>query len=260
MNLVERSLSRLFTKSIRVFTLLFHVFLLSACGPQIGKRAPQGEWLTVVSGDSISKYAEEYKVPLVDIIEINGLRDPSRILVGQKIFIPYFNRSVGYPDSLPTKVRSKAPSPSYHTFPGFRALKGAPLEAVQGMTWPLKLSLKSRIGLSSPFGLRKGKAHKGLDIKAPIGTHIRAALAGDVIRSEMSHGGYGWVIYIRHAGGLETRYAHNHKNLVKEGGIVRAGDIIAEVGNTGRSSGPHLHFELRINGAAVDPLLFLPAQ
>ena len=76
----------------------------------------------------------------------------------------------------------------------------------------------------------------------------------------MSHGGYGWVIYIRHAGGLETRYAHNHKNLVKEGSIVRAGDIIAEVGNTGRSSGPHLHFELRINGTAVDPLLFLPAQ
>ena len=260
MNLVERSLSRLFTKLTRILSLGCYVLLLSACGPQIGKRAPQGEWLTVVSGDSISKYAEEYKVPLEDIIEINGLRDPSRILVGQKVFIPYFNRSVSHQDSAPVTLSAKHQSSSYHTFPGFRALKGAPLESVERMTWPLKLSLKSRIGLSSPFGTRKGKAHKGLDIKAPIGTHIRAVLAGDVIRSEMSHGGYGWVIYIRHSGGLETRYAHNHKNLVKEGSIVRAGDIIAEVGNTGRSSGPHLHFELRINGTAVDPLLFLPAQ
>ena len=245
---------------IKILTLLYFAFLLSACGSQIGRRQPKGEWITVVSGDSISKFSDEFNIPVDDIIEMNGLRHPSRILVGQRIFIPYFNRSVSSQNVVLTPSKSQKQSVSYHRFPGFRALKGAPLEALQGMTWPLYLSLKSRVGLSSPFGPRNGKVHKGLDIKAPIGTRIKAVLPGDVIRSEMSHGGYGWVIYIRHRGGLETRYAHNRKNLVKEGSIVRAGDVIAEVGNTGRSSGPHLHFELRINGTAVDPLVFLPAQ
>ncbi len=247
-------------KSTKILTLVYSLLSLIGCGSQLGKKTPQGEWLTVVSGDSISKYADQYKVPLNDIIEMNGLREPSRILVGQKIFVPFFNRASSSQELLSVQKRNTPSDRSYHSFPGFKALQGAPFKAVQGMTWPLSLSLKSRVGLSSPFGMRNGKPHKGLDIKAPIGTHIRAILPGDVIRSEMSRGGYGWVIYIRHAGGLESRYAHNHKNLVKEGSTVRAGGIIAEVGNTGRSSGPHLHLELRINGTPVDPLLFLPAQ
>ena len=115
---------------IKILTLLYFAFLLSACGPQIGRRQPKGEWITVVSGDSISKFSDEYNIPIDDIIEMNGLRDPSRIIVGQRIFIPQLNRSVSSPNVVLTPSKSQEQSliiPS--KAPGFRALKGAPLEA-----------------------------------------------------------------------------------------------------------------------------------
>jgi murein DD-endopeptidase MepM/ murein hydrolase activator NlpD len=253
--------NRLNTYPIYWMSLLcFSILSLSACGSRFGKTPPSGEWVTVVSGDSVSKFADKYKVASVDIIEMNGLRDPSRILVGQELFIPQFQRVlVGQSPIKLDQKGSNSQATDLSQKYGFKLLKGAPVQLIRDLKWPIRLSLKAKVGLSSPFGVRKGKSHKGIDISAPTGTEIRAALDGDVIRSEFSKGGYGWVIYIKHTGGVETRYAHHDENLIKAGRYVHAGEVIAKVGNSGRSSGSHLHFEIRVNGTAVDPLIFLPA-
>ncbi len=98
--------------------------------------------------------------------------------------------------------------------------------------------------------------HEGLDFTANTGTPIRAAADGIVSSAEQS-GAYGKLVKIEHGAGLETRYAHTSKILVKVGERVTKGQIVAEVGSTGRSTGPHLHYEIRLNGASLDPRKYL---
>jgi murein DD-endopeptidase MepM/ murein hydrolase activator NlpD len=113
---------------------------------------------------------------------------------------------------------------------------------------------------SSGFGWRRdpinrrGKFHKGTDFRADRGTPVYAAGAGVVAFTGRQHG-YGRVIYIDHGGGVVTRYAHLHKIEVEPGTQVVAGRRIGQVGSTGRTTGPHLHFEVRLLGRAVDPSL-----
>ena len=108
-----------------------------------------------------------------------------------------------------------------------------------------------------PFNGNKA-FHEGLDFTANTGTPIRAAADGIVALAEVS-GGYGNMVKIEHGSGLETRYGHASKLLVKAGERVVKGQIIAEVGSTGRSTGPHLHYEIRLNGEALDPRKYLPS-
>ncbi len=116
--------------------------------------------------------------------------------------------------------------------------------------------------LSSGFGARsaptKGAStnHKGVDWAVPIGTTVAASNAGTVVHAGWASG-YGYAVYINHADGRQTRYGHLSKVLVKAGQTVSQGERIALSGNTGRSTGPHLHFEIRINGSAVNPLKYL---
>ncbi|MBQ2257103.1 MAG: M23 family metallopeptidase, partial [Lachnospiraceae bacterium] len=116
--------------------------------------------------------------------------------------------------------------------------------------------------LSSGFGARsaptKGAStnHKGVDWAVPIGTTVVASNAGTVSYAGWASG-YGYAVYINHADGRQTRYGHLSKVLVKVGQSVSQGERIALSGNTGRSTGPHLHFEIRINGSAVNPLKYL---
>lgn len=115
---------------------------------------------------------------------------------------------------------------------------------------------------SSGFGRRKAPTkgastyHKAIDWAVPIGTAVVASTAGTVTKAGWGSG-YGYVVYIRHADGRETRYAHLSKVLVKAGQSVAQGQKIALSGNTGRSTGPHLHFEILINGVQVNPLKYL---
>lgn len=117
---------------------------------------------------------------------------------------------------------------------------------------------------SSSYGWRsdpftgENAFHEGLDFPAPTGTLIYAAAGGIVSTSEES-AGYGKLLKIEHGAGLETRYAHNSKLLVKAGERVVKGQVIAEMGSTGRSTGPHLHYEIRLNGNALDPRQYLKA-
>ena len=102
---------------------------------------------------------------------------------------------------------------------------------------------------------RRGRAHLGIDVKVKIGDTIRAAFDGKVRISRYERRGYGHYLVIRHPNGLETVYGHLSKKLVNENDIVHAGDPIALGGNTGRSTGSHLHFETRILGNAINPAL-----
>ena len=117
--------------------------------------------------------------------------------------------------------------------------------------WPIE----GRI--TSGFGPRRESFHDGIDIAAPRGTPVCAAADGEVIFSNVLHG-YGNIVIVRHRHGYVTVYAHNQKNLVREGQVVRRGQRLAEVGQSGRATGPHLHFEVRKDNLARNPLRYLP--
>lgn len=116
--------------------------------------------------------------------------------------------------------------------------------------------------MSSPFGWRRhpitraSRLHAGMDFAAPKGTPIYASSNG-VVSSAGYVSGYGNLVEIDHGSGVTTVYAHNNENLVKTGDIVSRRQMIARVGNTGNSTGPHLHFEVRLDGVPIDPMLVL---
>jgi len=114
---------------------------------------------------------------------------------------------------------------------------------------------------TSGYGMRWGRMHRGIDIAAPIGTPILAAAPGEVVVAGWSNGGYGNLVKLKHPDGSLTLYAHNNKVLVRKGQEVDQGQQIAEMGSTGRSTGPHLHFEIHPAGkGAKNPLAYLPKR
>jgi len=124
--------------------------------------------------------------------------------------------------------------------------------------WPVRGDISSGFGTrANPFGGAGWQFHAGVDILGPMGTPIRAAGGGVVTRSGFASGGLGNVVIIYHGNGIETLYAHNRENLVQEGDRVERGQIIARIGMTGATTGPHVHYEVRVNGVQRDPRNFL---
>jgi murein DD-endopeptidase MepM/ murein hydrolase activator NlpD len=119
-----------------------------------------------------------------------------------------------------------------------------------GFVWPVHGPI------TSPFGMRWGRMHEGIDIGVGFGTPIASAAAGTVVYAGWL-GGYGNLVVVDHGGGLSTAYGHQQRIYVSYGQQVGQGDILGEVGSTGHSFGPHLHFEVRVNGSPVDPLGYL---
>jgi murein DD-endopeptidase MepM/ murein hydrolase activator NlpD len=113
--------------------------------------------------------------------------------------------------------------------------------------WPVKGKI------TREFGIKGTTKHDGIDIFAPKGTPIRSSDSGKVLYSGKEIRGYGNIVVIRHREGFITVYAHNQRNTVSEGMRVTRGQIIGKVGNTGRASTPHLHFEIRKNNRPIDP-------
>ena len=123
---------------------------------------------------------------------------------------------------------------------------------------PLAMPVKSAFRFTSPYGQRWGRRHEGIDLAAPVGTPIFAPGEGEVIFAGWQRG-YGNLIKIRHELGVETRYGHLSRIRVKVGQKVSRGALIGDMGNTGRSTGSHLHYEIRVNGQSVDPMSFIKA-
>ena len=121
----------------------------------------------------------------------------------------------------------------------------------QGFVWPVRGKITAR------FDSRHDTLNDGIDIAAPSGTPVLATAAGQVIYSDHLRG-YGNLIIVRHHGGFASVYAHNRRNLVRPGQKVARRQVIAEVGDTGRVTSPHLHFEIRRNNVARNPLSYLP--
>lgn len=147
--------------------------------------------------------------------------------------------------SLSLVVRDDAGNRTARRF-GLRVLP----PASERLTWPLHAAV------TSGFGPRAGRLHAGIDMPVPSGTPIRAAGPGRVTLAG-SHYGYGTTVVVDHPGRFDTLYAHNSRLLVRPGQHVRRGQVIAHSGNTGSSSGPHLHFEVHVGGRPVNPLPWL---
>lgn len=118
--------------------------------------------------------------------------------------------------------------------------------------WPLE-----RNRVNSSFGRRWGRRHQGVDLRAPVGTPVLAALPGRVVYVGSGVRGYGKLIVLKHARGLSTVYAHNSEPKILPDQMVSQGQVIALSGATGRVSGPHLHFEIRDHGKPINPMAFL---
>ncbi len=217
-------------KAIRIATLALLVGLVAAC-------AGRAVYHRVKPGETLSAIGEAYGVPYREIARANGVRDPARIYAGQRLRIPGAEREIERSLARQRRTTSRqlpAGSPS--------------------MRWPLAGGT-----VTSLFGPRGRRFHDGIDIAAPIGAAVRAAASGEVVYNGVLSG-YGNVIIIKHTSGYSTVYAHNHRHFVKKGQRVRRGERIAAVGETGRATGPNLHFEVRYRNVARDPMIFLPPR
>lgn len=200
---------------------------------------------TVAIGDTLSGIGERYGVKVATIKLANNLSDADSIKPGQEIKIPADDLS----DKAIKAAQERKTASDTLKKTGKEAVKignaGAP-KGGYGLITPLHHNGVSR---------RLVGGHTGVDYRANIGTPIMAAASGVVAISDESgyNGGYGKTVLISHGGGKTTRYGHMNDVIVSSGQSVVQGQIIGYSGNTGRSTGPHLHFELRINGRAVDP-------
>ena len=237
------------------FILIFlGLFYLSACQ---GIKHPPGQYHVgsgvyhyVQTGQTLYRIAKAYGLDVEYLQRTNGIHDPSNLQKGQRLWIPGAT-VVRYvpPAKAGRQVPAKNKSFTKRVTPGKPSTKG---KSVSRLTWPVKGILTSR------FGHRRGRKHEGIDIGAKKGTPIRAAAAGKVVFSGWGPTGYGKMVIIKHAGHLTTVYAHNNKNWVKKNMKVKKGQKIGTVGSTGRSTGPHLHFEVRNDTHAKNPLNYLP--
>ncbi len=188
----------------------------------------------VVAGETVYHIANEYGVSVGRLMTANGLSDPRELRVGQTLTIPGSYRAV----SIGTA------SSGVHRYLGERSSRQ--------FLWPVSQGV-----VSSGFGIRNGAMHDGVDISAPVGTPVLAADSGVVIFSGTLHG-YGNTVIIRHDDGYVTVYGHNERNLVNEGDRVERGRQIGAIGRSGRTTGANLHFEVRRDNLAQDPLAYLP--
>jgi lipoprotein NlpD len=238
-----------------------------AAEPRHDEPALVGVVHVVRRGETVWRIARAYGIDPAELMASNAITDPRAVAAGTKLFVPGATVAVPVPpadaDGPPPRTLAAAvapparatvagpdPGPPHDPPPSPRTAAAA-RRGDDRLAWPLRGVLYGR------FGVRGGQRHDGIDIAAPEGTVIGAAADGEVIYAG-EQAGYGEVVIVRHDDGLVTLYAHNSRVLVGAGARVRRGDAIARVGQTGRTTGPHLHFEVREGTRPRNPLLFLP--
>jgi murein DD-endopeptidase MepM/ murein hydrolase activator NlpD len=207
-------------------------------------------------GDTLTTIAERDGLTLGELLRVNPGLDRARLVVGTRLQLP---------EAAPARARSLlAVKPltsggvSWPELPDFGDGRSRPLTPSRPATawvWPAKGVF------TSGYGWRWGRMHKGIDVANNVGTPIVAARDGRVTYSGWHDGGYGYLVEITHQDGSRTLYAHNSRILVRTGELVAQGQPISKMGSTGRSTGPHLHFEIHPPGrGAANPLQFLPPR
>lgn len=186
----------------------------------------------VAEGETLSHIAGQYGVTVDQLLAANHMNNPNLIKEGQTLQIPGGSQR----ETIPT------------TAPG-----QAGKVQIGGWAWPAAGEI------TSPFGIRVDRPHEGIDIGAAVGATIKAPEAGRVVWAA-PRGTYGLTVIVDHGNGIRSLYAHCSKLLVQEGQQVGKNQALALVGNTGRSTGPHLHMEVLRQGIPLDPLLFLMSQ
>ncbi len=201
----------------------------------------------VSNGDSVASIATRHGLTIADMRQLNPGVNLARLVIGSNLRVA--KAAPGAVLAIRPGVSGGASWPSLPTFQG-----GFKPGMNQRFLWPTKGVF------TSGYGWRWGRMHKGIDIANNVGTPILAAKDGIVAYSGWSSG-YGYLVEINHGDGTSTRYGHNSRLLVRKGQIVPQGQTISLMGSTGRSTGPHLHFEIRqSSGAAVDPMVLLPSR
>lgn len=175
----------------------------------------------VSPGESLGGISQKFNLEKEKVMRDNNIKDPSNLKIDQKLILRGAKPEFSYQDRLDQKFM-----------------------------YPIN----SRI--TSYYGKRWGRMHEGIDFAAPMGSPIRAVSSGRVVYSGWATG-YGYVVIIEHQKGLRTLYAHNSKLLVKTGESVAKGEVISRSGNTGNSTGPHLHLEVQVNGRPENPLNYI---
>jgi murein DD-endopeptidase MepM/ murein hydrolase activator NlpD len=236
---------------IKIFLWLFlisAVFFINACvrhkvaiekGPAQEKRVERkGVYHVVEKHQTLFRICKTYGVDIKEVASLNGIADPRKIQAGQRIFIPGVKKVLKVEIYIDDVVAESGEKEKI----AYKKLD---------FLWPVEGKI------TDVFNDAETKRHQGIDIPSPLGTPIKASSSGKVIYSSNTIKGYGNLIILRHTEEFVTVYAHNQMNLVEEGDRVERGQIIGRVGQTGRATGPHLHFEIRRNNRAVDPLMFL---
>ena len=227
--------------------LIAMLLVAGASGCSRGPKSGGGTWVVVKSGDTLWRLAERHGSTVAAIERANDDLDARSLQIGRKIWVP--RASGGARGGKSSAIAKKAST--LERRPDVECGDLARREQLE-FDWPV-------LGqLSSTFGERGDRVHDGIDLLAEEGTPIHAAESGRVVYSGDDLGDYGRVVIVKHLGRWATVYAHNRKNLVDEGEFVERGDVIAEVGDTGNASAPHLHFEVRRSNEPRDPQSCLP--
>lgn len=216
---------------------------------------PTQETGIVRVGDTLARLAHRYGLSLQELLRLNPGLEAARLIAGTQI------RLAQAGSGQSRMVLGLAPvgsgGLSWPEMPSFNgeARPFTPGNTSSSWVWPTKGVF------TSGYGWRWGRMHRGIDVANNVGTPIVAARDGHVVFAGWHDGGYGYMVELRHDDGTITRYAHNSRLLVSVGQAVSQGSSISLMGSTGRSTGPHLHFEIHSPGrGALNPLDFLPGR
>ena len=209
---------------------------------------------TVAPGETLYRIALKHGVSVEALLAANGIKDPRSPVVGQELDIPGGDPREARP--VPVATESSPRPTASRPAPVRRASPSAPPRPVPEtkgtLDWPLRGVLYAR------FGKKGREPHDGIDLAVPVGTPVKAAQAGEVLYAGEQRG-YGLIVIVQHTEHLITLYAHNRDLRVRTGQKVTRAQVIATVGESGKTSGPQLHFEVRVDGKPVDPLDYLGA-
>ncbi|MDT8318834.1 MAG: M23 family metallopeptidase [bacterium] len=240
--------------------IMFFLFFLSGCG------TGYGIYHKVAPGETFDGICEVYGINKDSVARINNILDRSAVKEGDAIYIPGADRRRSAVsasrhgvieerpvkrEAAPRETSVRAPLPPKKEEVSSEKDK-TPSSGNTVFIWPVKGEILLR------FVDKGEQLHDGIDIASDLGGPVMASASGRVIYSGSDIKGYGNMIILKHKGSYSSVYAHNSENKVKKGSFVKAGDIIALVGKSGRINAPALHFEIRNGKNAVDPIRLLP--